>query len=141
MACGQRRRRSPTGEDVSVYAAMSEKEPKLGTPDYMQRKTAEILNTSRESFRLALEAGVQVAAGTDCRAPGLPHGTLPQELRLMVESGATSIRGTMRRFTDLLRRKGTPRTVDRGLDPILEARGAHTLASLYAVRMEKTSYA
>jgi imidazolonepropionase-like amidohydrolase len=73
---------------VSVYAAMSEKGPELGAPDYIQRKTAEVLEASREAFRLALEVGVPVAAGTDCGAPGHPHGTLPEELRLMVEAGA-----------------------------------------------------
>jgi imidazolonepropionase-like amidohydrolase len=32
---------------------------------------------------------VPVAAGTDCGAPGHPHGTLGEELALMVETGAT----------------------------------------------------
>lgn len=74
---------------MSVYAAMSEREPELGTPDYIQRKTAEVLDKSREACRLALEVGVPVAAGTDCGAPGHPHGTLAEELHLMVEVGAT----------------------------------------------------
>lgn len=74
---------------MSVYQAMSDKGPELGAPEYIQRKTAEILEASRETFRLALEIGVPIAAGTDCGAPGHPHGTLPQELMLMVEGGAT----------------------------------------------------
>ena len=74
---------------MSVYAAMAEKGPSLGSPEYITRKTAEVLEASGEAFRLALEAGVPVAAGTDCGAPGHPHGTLPEELRLMVEAGAT----------------------------------------------------
>ena len=74
---------------MSVYAAMAEKGPELGAPEYIQRKTAEVLEASREAFRLALEVGVKIAAGTDCGAPGHPHGTLPEELRLMVEAGAT----------------------------------------------------
>ena len=76
---------------MSVYRAMSEQGPELGAPEYIRRKTAEVLEASREAFRLALEAGVPVAAGTDCGAPGHPHGTLPEELRLMVESGASPI--------------------------------------------------
>ncbi len=32
-----------------------------------------------------------VAVGTDCGAPGAPHATLPEELRLMVEAGATPL--------------------------------------------------
>ena len=74
---------------MSVYAAMAEKGPGLGSPEYITRKTAEVLEASGEALRLALEAGVPVAAGTDCGAPGHPHGTLPEELRLMVEAGAT----------------------------------------------------
>jgi imidazolonepropionase-like amidohydrolase len=74
---------------MSVYQAMSDKSPELGTPEYIQRKTAEVLDASREAFRLALDNDVPIAAGTDCGAPGHPHGTLPQELMLMVEAGAT----------------------------------------------------
>ena len=74
---------------MSVYRAMSEKGPEIGAPEYIQRKTAEVLEASREAFRLALEVGVPVAAGTDCGAPGHPHGTLPEELMLMVESGVS----------------------------------------------------
>ena len=76
---------------MSVYRAMSEGGPELGAPEYIRRKTADVLEASREAFRLALEAGVPVAAGTDCGAPGHPHGTLPDELMLMVESGASPI--------------------------------------------------
>jgi imidazolonepropionase-like amidohydrolase len=76
---------------MSVYRAMSEKGPELRAPEYIRRKTAEVLEASRKAFRLALEAGVPIAAGTDCGAPGHPHGTLPEELRLMVESGASPI--------------------------------------------------
>jgi imidazolonepropionase-like amidohydrolase len=77
---------------MSVYAAMSQKGPELGTPDYILHKTTEVLDKSREACRLALEVGVSVVAGTDCGAPGHPHGTLAEELRLMVESGATPMR-------------------------------------------------
>ncbi|MDQ5818690.1 MAG: amidohydrolase family protein [Actinomycetota bacterium] len=76
---------------MSVYQAMSEKGPGLGAPEYITRKTAGVLEASRGAFRLALEVGVPVAAGTDCGAPGHPHGTLPEELRLMVESGASPL--------------------------------------------------
>lgn len=74
---------------MSVYAAMDAKGPELGTPGYVRRKTTEVLEASREAFRLALDAGVPVAAGTDCGAPGHTHGALHEELRLMVEAGAT----------------------------------------------------
>ena len=76
---------------ISVYAAMYAKGPELGAPDYIRRKTPEVLDASREAFRLALEVGVPIAAGTDCGAPGHPHGNLSEELGLMVEAGATSM--------------------------------------------------
>ena len=74
---------------MSVYASMDEKGPELGAPDYIQRKTKDVLSATRQALRTALEAGVKIAAGTDCGAPGHPHGTLPMELELMVEAGAT----------------------------------------------------
>ncbi len=74
---------------MSVYAAMNEKGPDLGAPEYILRKTTEVLEASRKAFKLALEVGVKIAAGTDCGAPGHPHGTLPEEFRLLVEAGAT----------------------------------------------------
>ena len=76
---------------MSVYAAMDARGPELGAPEYIRRKTAEVRDASREAFRLAHEAGVKIAAGTDCGAPGHPHGTLPEELGLMVEAGATPL--------------------------------------------------
>jgi imidazolonepropionase-like amidohydrolase len=70
---------------------MYAKGPELGAPDYIQRKTPEVLDASREAFRLAMEVGVPIAAGTDCGAPGHPHGNLSEELGLMVEAGATAM--------------------------------------------------
>lgn len=72
---------------MSVYEAMSEKGAELGSPEYITRKTAEVLASTREGLARALEAEVKVAAGTDCGAPGHPHGTLAQELRLISEAG------------------------------------------------------
>lgn len=77
---------------MSVYAAMDEQGAKLGAPDYIQRKTKEVLAATREALRTAMDAGVKIAAGTDCGAPGHPHGTLPMEIRLMIEAGATPMR-------------------------------------------------
>jgi imidazolonepropionase-like amidohydrolase len=73
---------------LSVYRAMYEAGPALGTPAYLQRKTKLVMDASRISFRMALEAGVRLASGTDCGAPGHPHGRLAQELALMVDYGA-----------------------------------------------------
>ena len=74
---------------LSVYQAMHDAGPTLGVPEHIRRKTAEVMLASRAAFRLALEQGVLVAAGTDCGSPGHPHGSLYEELRLMVAAGAT----------------------------------------------------
>jgi imidazolonepropionase-like amidohydrolase len=63
---------------ISVYAAMYAKGPELGAPDYIQRETLEVLDASREAFRLAMEVGVTIAAGTDCGAPGHPPAICPR---------------------------------------------------------------
>ena len=76
---------------LSVYRAMYEAGPALGTPDYLQRKTKFVMEASRTSFRTALEARVALASGTDCGAPGHPHGRLARELELMVDYGAAPI--------------------------------------------------
>jgi len=77
---------------LSTYQDMYDRGPELGTPDYILRKTADVLAASRAAFTLALETGVPIAAGTDSGAPGHPHGTLPDELRLMVGLGAIRCR-------------------------------------------------
>jgi imidazolonepropionase-like amidohydrolase len=74
---------------LSVYRAMFAAGPKLGTPDYLRRKTQYVMEASRVSFRIALDAGLRMATGTDCGAPGHPHGTLHTELEAMVEYGAS----------------------------------------------------
>lgn len=76
---------------MSVYAAMDEQGQELGAPEYIQRKTKEVVAATQEALQTAMEAGVKIVAGTDCGAPGHPHGTLPMELRLMVEAGATPL--------------------------------------------------
>jgi imidazolonepropionase-like amidohydrolase len=61
-------------EDPRVPDAVREKLRGLGHPEY-------------DAFRLAAEAGVKVAMGTDC--PVAPHGTNLNELRHMAEHGFT----------------------------------------------------
>ena len=126
---------------MSVYAAMAEKGPELGAPEYIQRKTAEVLEASREAFRLALEVGVKIAAGTDCGAPGHPHGTLPEELRLMVEAGATpteALRYSTSAAADLLGLAEEVGTLEPGKKADLIAVGGdplHDIRALGEVRL------
>ncbi len=74
---------------LSVYRAMFETAAELGTPEYIVRKTERVSQASRAALRTALEAGIRLAAGTDCGAPGHPHGQLAREVELMVEYGAS----------------------------------------------------
>ena len=76
---------------LSTYEAMYASGQKLDLPHYIVRKTTDVMLASRAAFGLALKTGVRLAAGTDAGAPGHPHGSLPEELRLMVECGATPL--------------------------------------------------
>ncbi len=60
-----------------------------GIPDYAVRKASNVMESHRASFRLALEAGVKIAMGTDAGTPFNCHGQNAYELKLMVEAGMT----------------------------------------------------
>lgn len=60
-----------------------------GIPDYAVRKASSVMESHRASFRLALEAGVKIAMGTDAGTPFNCHGQNAYELKLMVEAGMT----------------------------------------------------
>lgn len=118
---------------MSVYEAMSEKGEELGSPEYITRKTAEVLASTREGLARALEAGVKVAAGTDCGAPGHPHGTLAQELRLISESGAGpagALDAGTRAAADLLGLAGEVGTLEPGKRADLIAVGGDPLTDI-----------
>src|SRR5690606_20081352 len=66
-------------------------------------KALEIAPHARDSFRRAVQAGVNIAFGTD--AGVFPHGTNADEFRLMVEAGMTpmqAIQAATRNAADLL---------------------------------------
>ena len=58
-----------------------------GIPDFAVRKSAAVRERHLESFRLAMRAGVRIAAGTDAGTPLNPHGTIVPELMLMTGAG------------------------------------------------------
>ena len=60
-------------------------DPKI--PEPIRDKLRGVGTPERDAFRMAAEAGVKVAMGTDC--PVSPHGTNLRELVLMVENGFT----------------------------------------------------
>jgi imidazolonepropionase-like amidohydrolase len=58
-----------------------------GIPEFAVTKSLALRERHLESFRLALRAGVTIAAGTDAGTPLNPHGTIVPELALMVGAG------------------------------------------------------
>ena len=76
---------------LSVYQAMHDGAASFDAPEYLRRKTIQVMEASRAAFRLAREMGVPLAAGTDCGSPGHPHGTIANELALMVACGASPV--------------------------------------------------
>jgi imidazolonepropionase-like amidohydrolase len=62
-----------------------------GIPDFMVRKSEQVMAAHARSFRLACAAGVRIAAGADSGTPLNPHGSLLPELSLMVEHGLSPL--------------------------------------------------
>ena len=62
-----------------------------GIPEYMVRKSEQVMPAHVASFQLALRAGVRIAAGADSGTPLNVHGSLLPELTLMVKCGMTPL--------------------------------------------------
>src|SRR5207245_11250995 len=58
-----------------------------GIPEFAVKKASALRERHLEPFRLALRAGVAIAAGTDAGTPLNPHGTIVPELALMAAAG------------------------------------------------------
>lgn len=62
----------------------------LKLPDYAVVKMRRTSEPWLESFRMAMEAGVPIVAGTDAGTPGNPHGSVAIEVKFMVEAGMSN---------------------------------------------------
>jgi imidazolonepropionase-like amidohydrolase len=60
-----------------------------GIPDFIVQKAKQVMETHYESFRKAHQAGVKIIVGIDQGTSLNPHGSIVQEMRLMVENGLT----------------------------------------------------
>jgi imidazolonepropionase-like amidohydrolase len=110
-----------------------------GIPEYAVKKSAAVRARHLESFRIAMRAGVRIAAGTDAGTPLNPHGTIVPELMLMVAAGmapldviraATSVAATVTGLdhetgrvapglaADLLAVEGNPAESIKALDAV-----------------------
>jgi imidazolonepropionase-like amidohydrolase len=58
-----------------------------GIPDYAVQKAQRTVQAHRESFRMAVEGGIPIVAGTDAGSPGMPHPVIVPELQLMEAYG------------------------------------------------------
>ncbi len=59
----------------------------FGVPPYAVVKAQRAVNAHRDSFQMALEAGVPIVAGTDAGSCATPHPALIAELEMMLEYG------------------------------------------------------
>ena len=93
---------------------------RLGTkvyPPYFVPKAEQVVGPHKESFRLALKAGVKMAAGTDSGGHFWPMGDLALELERMVEFGMApmaAIEAATRCAADALQRLEQLGTLDEG---------------------------
>lgn len=76
---------------IAPFYLMAEHGDELGIPPFAVEKAKKVVDGSFRSFRLALEAGVRIAAGTDAGSPGLVHSYLADEMALMVQAGQRPI--------------------------------------------------
>ena len=97
---------------LSVYHKLVERGEKKQVPDFMYRKALQVVKQHAESFRMALGAGVKIAAGTDSGGYWYDMGeSLLWELEIMNKEGmspmeclksATSRAAECLRMTDSL---------------------------------------
>jgi len=84
-----------------------------GIPAFMVDKSEAVLAAHVRSFRLALEAGVSIAAGADSGTPFNPHGSLVPELALMVAHGMTPLQAIRAATLTAAEALGLDRTIGR----------------------------
>jgi imidazolonepropionase-like amidohydrolase len=77
----------------------------------IRAKAEEIRARSLEACGLAAENGVTIAVGTDSGAPGNPHGSVAQELELMVEAGLSTVDALRTATVAAARTIGSPDTL------------------------------
>ena len=74
---------------LSIFQAMYDKQDDPSTLDYIRRKTAQVVEASRQAVKIAKANGVKMAAGTDAGGPWHPHGAVSKEIELLTKNGLT----------------------------------------------------
>lgn len=84
---------------------ISRKGREAGIPEYAVKKSDAVVGAHVNSFKLAYEAGVKIAMGTDAGTPFNDHGKNSFEILLMVKNGMSApdaIRASTSRGAELL---------------------------------------
>jgi imidazolonepropionase-like amidohydrolase len=84
------KRNVPFIPTISALYHIETKGVEAGIPDYAVEKTLMVKPHHQESIRMAREAGVIVAAGTDAGTPFNLHGENLSEIKLLVDYGGFS---------------------------------------------------
>lgn len=76
---------------LGVYRRLVERGEKGLVPDYMYKKSLQVVDRHTQSFKYALEAGVPIVAGTDSGQDWFPLGySMMRELEIMNEEGMSN---------------------------------------------------
>lgn len=76
---------------LGVYRRLVDRGEKGLVPDYMYRKSLEVVDRHTQSFHYALKAGIKIVAGTDSGQDWFPLGeSLLRELEIMNEEGLSN---------------------------------------------------
>jgi imidazolonepropionase-like amidohydrolase len=74
---------------LSIFQAMYDRQDDPSTLDCIRRKTAQVVEASRQAVKIAKTNGVKIAAGTDAGGPWHPHGAVSKEIELLAKNGLT----------------------------------------------------
>jgi imidazolonepropionase-like amidohydrolase len=100
---------------VAPRGVISAAEAGVPMPEVWLRKGKEVVDIHAQSFRMAVEAGVKIAMGTDSSVT--PHGENLRELELMVDYGMTptqALVATTKTAAELLGFEGELGTLEPG---------------------------
>lgn len=82
---------TPLVPTIGVYRRLVDRGEKGLVPDYMYKKSLQIVETHTQAFHHALDAGVRIVAGTDSGQDWFPPGqSLLNELVIMNEEGLSN---------------------------------------------------